>query len=61
VRQIEVVADAMVLVEGWSEVRWSLVVEAVATGVSAAVGRLSPLWKKNMSQLLRLMCYLSKR
>jgi hypothetical protein len=42
VRQIEAVADAMARVGGWSEVRWFLV-EAVATGVSAAVGRRSPL------------------
>jgi hypothetical protein len=43
VRRIEAVADAMARVGGWSEVRWFLVVEAVATGVSAAVGRRSPL------------------
>lgn len=45
VRQIEVVADATVRAGGWSEVRWFLVVEAVATVVSAAVARPSPLWK----------------
>jgi hypothetical protein len=50
VRQITVVADAMARAEGWSEVQWFLVVEAVATGVSAAVVRPSPLCKKNLSQ-----------
>lgn len=42
VMQTEAVADAMARAEGWSEVRWFLVVEAVATVVAAVVRR-SPL------------------
>ena len=54
VRQTEVVAGATVRAGDWSEVRWFLVVEAVATGVSAAVVRRSPLWTKTMLELSNL-------
>lgn len=42
VMQTEAVVDATALVGGWSEARWFLVVEAVATVVAAVVRR-SPL------------------
>jgi len=47
VRQKEVAADATALAEGWSEVQWFPVVEAVAPVVSEAVVRRSPLWTKD--------------
>jgi len=46
VTQTEAVVDAMAQAGGWSEVRWFLVVEAVAMVVAAVVRR-SPLWTKN--------------
>jgi len=47
-------ADAMVRVEGWSEVQWFRAEEAVATVVSAAVVRPSPLRTRRKLGLLRL-------